>query len=74
MCPDLKVLTQRYDSELRVYAETVRSLEGTSGTTFLEASQRVDRALLAFENARDQVNEHIRSHNCLAGSIAVSRS
>jgi hypothetical protein len=64
MCQDRDVLTHRYDAELRVYADAVRSLESASGHGFEEAAKRVDRALLAFQNARDQVTEHIRWHRC----------
>jgi hypothetical protein len=64
MCQDRDVLTHRYDAELRVYADAVRSLESAVGPGFAEASRRVDRALLAFRNARDQVSEHIRCHRC----------
>jgi len=66
MCQDLDVLTHRYDAELRVYADAIRSLESASGAGFAEASKRVDRALLAFRNARDQVSEQIRWHECNA--------
>jgi hypothetical protein len=64
MCQDRDVLTHRYDAELRVYADAVRSLKSAIGPDFPEASKRVGRALLAFENARDQISEHIRSHHC----------
>jgi len=64
MCQDLDVLTHRYDAELRVYADAVRSLESVFGPRFDEASKRADRALLAFENAREQVSQHIRWHHC----------
>jgi hypothetical protein len=63
VCQDRDVLTHRYDAELRVYADAVRSLESAIGLDVAEASKRADRALLAFENARDQISEHIRSHN-----------
>lgn len=71
MCQDRDVLTHRYDAELRVYADAVRSLESASGRDFAEALKRVDRALLAFENARDQISDHIRSHNCDAPGPGV---
>jgi hypothetical protein len=64
MCQDHDMLTNRYDAELRVYANAVRDLESAIGPGFAAASKRVDRALLAFENARDRVSEHIRSHRC----------
>jgi len=64
MCQDRLVLTHRYDAELRVYADAVRSLESASTPGFEEAFKRANRAFLAFENAREQVSEHIRSHHC----------
>jgi len=64
MCQDRDVLTHRYDAELRVYAEALRSLESSVGPGFAEASKRVDRSLRAVENAREQVSEHTRTHQC----------
>jgi len=64
MCQDLDVLTYRYNAELRVYADAVFTLGTARGPDFAEALKRVDRALLAFEKARDQVSDHIRLHKC----------
>jgi hypothetical protein len=58
------MLTHRYDAELRVYAGAICSLDSASGPGLEEAAKRVDRALLAFKNAHEQVRKHIRSHHC----------
>ncbi|MCU1336105.1 MAG: hypothetical protein JWO19_1686 [Bryobacterales bacterium] len=64
MCRDREMLAHRYHAELRVYWDAAHSLVRI-GTNFSEALRRADRARLAFERARDQLNKHINVHRCL---------
>jgi len=58
------MLACRYHADLRVYAISVNSLLRTIGGNFADALKRADRARMVFEKARDQLNKHIRDHNC----------
>lgn len=64
MCQDRDILSHRYDSELLVFADAVSTLETAIESDLATAIQRADRAFLAFEHAREQVNDHIRWHHC----------
>lgn len=65
MCQDLDMLAAQYDAELEAYSAAGRYAAHAVGTDLSEAFKRADRARLAFENARDRMNQHIRSHHCL---------
>ena len=64
MCRDQEMLAHRYHADLRVYAVAAQSLPRAVGAHFSEALVRAYRARLAFERARDQLNQHIRKHGC----------
>jgi hypothetical protein len=66
MCQDLDMLAHRYDAELQVYSEAGLSAAHAVGTNFAEAAlKRACRTLLAVENAREQMDQHVRLHHCL---------
>jgi len=69
MCQDLKILTQRFDAESKVYADAVHFLQTAGETHVLIASRRVERALLEFERAREQLSQHLRLHQCRPARI-----
>jgi len=64
MCRDRVLLACRYHADLRVYAVAAQSLVQAIGANFSEALRRADRARLAFERARDELNRHLRQHQC----------
>ncbi len=64
MCRDRVLLACRYHADLRVYAVAAQSLVQAIGVNFSEALRRAHRARLAFERARDQLNKHVREHEC----------
>ena len=66
VCQDRQILTHRYNAELLVYRDAAQSLSRVVGTNFVAAAlERANRALRALENAREQLNQHIRWHHCL---------
>jgi hypothetical protein len=71
MCRDRVMLAGRYHADLRVYSEAEQSLERAIGANFPAALQRADRARIAFEKARDQLNRHIGWHHCLADTELI---
>jgi hypothetical protein len=58
------MLACRYHADLRVYAVAAQSLVQAIGANFSEALRRADRARLAFERARDELNKHMTNHQC----------
>jgi hypothetical protein len=64
MCRDRVMLACRYHADLRVYAVAAQSLVQAIGANFSEALRRAHRARLAFEKARDELNKHVREHEC----------
>jgi hypothetical protein len=64
MCQDLDILAKRFDAESIVYAEAVHFLQTAAEPHLIAASRRVERALLAFERAREQLSQHLRLHQC----------
>jgi hypothetical protein len=64
MCRDRVMLACRYHADLRVYAVSAQSLVQAIGVNFSEALRRAQRARLAFEKARDELNKHLRKHEC----------
>jgi len=64
MCRDRVLLACRYHADLRVYAVAAQSLVQAIGANFSEALRRADRARIAFERARDELNKHVRQHQC----------
>jgi hypothetical protein len=64
MCRDRVMLAYRYHADLRVYAVAAQSLVQAIGEKFSEALRRAQRARLVFEKARDELNKHVREHNC----------
>lgn len=64
MCRDRVILACRYHADLRVYGVAAQSLVQAIGANFSEALRRAQRARLAFERARDELNKHMREHEC----------
>jgi len=64
MCPDRDMLFRRYHADLRVYVDAAESLGEAIGANFPEVFRRADRARMAFERARSQLNEHTSRHYC----------
>lgn len=64
------MLAHRYHADLRVYSLAAQSLVQAIGANFSEALKRAQRARLVFERARDELNKHIREHDCSAGRKA----
>jgi hypothetical protein len=64
MCRDRVLLACRYHADLRVYAVAAQSLVQAIGANFSEALRRAHRARFAFERARDELNKHVREHEC----------
>lgn len=58
------MLACRYHADLRVYASAAQCLMQAVGADFSGELRRAQRARLAFERARDQLNKHLREHAC----------
>ena len=69
MCQDLEILAQRFDAESKVYADAVHFLQTAGESHAVAASRRVERALWAFERAREQLSQHLRLHQCRPARI-----
>lgn len=69
MCQDLDMLAKRLDAESRVHAEAVHFLQTAGEHHLATASRRVERTLLAFESAREQLSQHLRLHQCRQAQI-----
>ena len=51
-------------ADLKIYRDAVISLERSTGENFRKAHEQAEHARLAYEAARDKLNEHIASHGC----------
>jgi len=66
MCRNREMLAHRYRADLRVYSLAAQSLLQAIGANFSDALKRAQRARLVFERARDELNKHMREHQCFA--------
>ena|ERR1041385_5112450 len=64
-CRDLEILKSRLQANLKIYRECAAALRAdTLHGDFEKTYQRAERARLAFEQSREELNAHIGSHRC----------
>jgi hypothetical protein len=51
-------------ADQKVYRDAVDTLVQFTGDGFLEAHRKAEHARLAYEAAREKLNEHLASHGC----------
>ena len=63
-CKEQEILKARHRADLKVYIDAIARLGPCKSDDFEQALDRVERARLALENARNALNSHISSHGC----------
>jgi hypothetical protein len=63
-CQAREILRTRLRADLRIYSDAVAALQKQIGKEFEMAHHQAERARLAYEAARERLNEHIASHGC----------
>lgn len=63
-CQDFETLKARVRADLKVYRDAVNALQENSGPEFRAVQQRAEHARLAYEAAREKLEQHILVHGC----------
>jgi hypothetical protein len=63
-CKAREILKTRLRADLKVYADSVQTLQRSLGKSFAKAQRDAERARLAFETASKKLADHVATHGC----------